>query len=292
MRRVFLLFLLILPVTVHAQDDPESVVLDAIARLSDGYTFTTETTTAQTFTTAEATEFSSFTGISAEGTVAPNGDHRLTLTTSVGESTDALAAEPIFTLERIGADEIIYVNFDIPDERATSQFDMIAPGWWRADDLLAQIDEEPIRIALQNLVNFPLIGDLPLDAAYILNVTEAEPDTIDGTAMRVFDLEMNALAVLIDETEDLPGQQFTNLIDDVRLLTASDLTLTYRLWIGADDGLLYRGESSARTYLPYLSSGNTNVGFDLDSESTLTFTLSDHGAAVEITPPDPANINE
>jgi hypothetical protein len=138
---------------------------------------------------------------------------------------------------------------------------------------------------------------IPFESAFnddtILSVKEAESETIGGINMRVFDVELDALRLLVTQ-QATNGQDIEQLLTESKdLLAASDLSTVYRLWISAEDGLIYRGKGEYRTFIPYGSSGSdSNLNLDFEGSGVSEFVVSKHGEAVNITPPDAATLNE
>src|SRR5690606_27850688 len=142
-----------------------------------------------------------------------------------------------------------YINLLIEDTPYAEELE-IEGGWWRYDDLLAQFDGI-MRAAIESQLSYRLPLTLFLDPQIITDVTELPSEVVDGVEMRVFQLELDALTVLLRQS---PGNvELEDVLDQLNLMAASDVSLNYRLWIGAEDGLIYKGDSEGRTYIPYLS---------------------------------------
>lgn len=215
----------------------------------------------------------------SEGLVNENGDSH----TTISVTTVRAAVEP-FQVERIIANGTVYVDLRIEDT-PYEQYWHIEPGWWRYDDLRAQYERETYSFRLDNLVQFPLPAQMPmLDADLITAVREGNQRTMDGQAMRVFDVDYNAPHFVRRQTPI--SSLLANVIDTGDLPAGSELHGSARLWIGSTDMQLYRVEGSSTVYLPFLTSDRgEDIPYDLRDTYNFVFSLSQHGQPAEITPP-------
>jgi hypothetical protein len=98
---------------------------------------------------------------------------------------------------------------------------------------------------------------------------------------------MNALEVLGDQSQLSGEKALEELLRNAAFISKIELNLTYRLWIGAEDGQLYQVTGESRTYLPYLTEEQEDgLSYDLETTSGAVFTISQHGAVDEITLPE------
>ena len=283
---LFILSLLYIPATLGQDDDPRDVVLQAMAKLADGYHYTLDWSLEQQFIGEDEDDsFAIYTTQLFEGDVAASGDYHVTLTVRAGETPETFGDSPTVEVEHLQIGDQLYLNLVDVDEIFGNMIEDIEPGWYRVDDLLAQFEElTPERIILQNLANIVLPAELPLTDDLIVVVREEEPTTVDGTEMRVFTVEVDALQILVNQMPANGVDSPLEIMKSIRFLQQSELSLVYTVWIGADDGLLYQGESVWRNFLPYLTEDEPGPPYDMEMVGMSTFAISQHGAidAIEL----------
>lgn len=279
-----------LSMTVAQDDETEAyaVIQQAIDGLDDGYAYTSEILVSQTFI-GEEEGFGTVTTQLTDGQIDADGNYHVLLSLQAGESSDTVDESAIIHIELLSVDGTPYVNFQNIAAAYPSIFGDLQDGWHSVADLQSIFYEDsPEQLVIRNLTAVTLPADLPLTEDMIVSVEEQEPITIDGMAMRVFDVETDALQVFIEQNSGVGSlsEQLTAIIESGDFLEQSEFTLTYTLWIGADDGLLYGGESTGYTNLAYRSSGRMDIPYDIVTDMTTEFTIADHGTVEAITLPE------
>ncbi len=273
---------LMLPGTLFAQTDDAArdVVLNAVQDTIalNGYHMKMKYNSLIQITQTDGLVTNTNTIQTFEGGVAQNGDRQFTRQTQTADTFENAMETPPFVVEQIVSGGVNYVNFQTAGTIYEDMLD-IQPGWWEYDHLVESVDSAVTTSVIQQFVQ----TETPLEAVFrdntVLAAAEVEPEVSDGVNLRVFDIELDALQLLLAESGDL--------------LAASEVTATYRLWIGADDGLVYRGKGEQRSVIPYATGGSdSDPDFDMDNSGTVEFSISQHGESVEITPPDADLLNE
>ncbi len=286
---LFILSLAPLQAVFSQDDDARDIVLQAMTNLADGYHYTLDWSLAQHFIGEDDDGFATYTMQSVTGDVTADGDYHVTMAIRAGETPESLADSPTVELEQVRLGDDLYLYLPDLNSLLDSGFDGLEPGWHRIDDLLANFEELSAEyIVVQNLSNIVLPADFPLTDDLIVSVTEQESATIDGVDLRVFAIEVDALTVLVNQTPAAPEDQLRLLRESPKFFAKSELSLTYTLWIGADDSLLYHGESVGRNFLPYLTEEAPGPPYDMELNSMAAFTISQHGAVAAIELPDGA----
>ena len=267
--------------------EPRDIVLQAMAKLADGYAYTLEVTIEQHFIGEDDKDsIDIYTTQTINGEVTANGDYHLDITIRAGDTLD-FSELPLFEMAHIRVNGELFLNLADIEATFGDMLSGIDPGWHNFNELLAAVgDSLPQKVVVQNLANAPRPTEFPLTDALIVSVKEEASTTIDDINMRVFEVEVDARQVML---EQMPGNTLDTvrmLLENMRFLNKSDLSLTYTLWVGAEDSLLYRGESAGRNFLPYLTEDAPGPSYDLDTSSTAAFTISQHGAVDEITLPE------
>lgn len=283
-----LLALLITAMPAAAQEDDAEArdfVLQAIANLTalPGYHFAYELRTETTFA-GEDDKTTTATITSVEGDALANGDNFVTISTATGESFNAAEATPPLHVERTVFNGNSALNFQIEDSVYADQLPF-EDGWQSYEDLSASLEGITEQITLDNINNAGLPTAFFVGDHLIESVTEAAPEEIDGIPMRVFDVELNALGLALERTlaENRPDLQ--SLFEELNVLAAGDLTATYRLWIGTEDGQIYQAIIHDESNFPYLSSGQEDTApFDITATTSIELIISQHGDVVEIEP--------
>lgn len=266
------------PAALAQEDEARAVIARAFALLDEShYAYMLSFETIQTLTDTAGDEYGTRQAYEIDGTA--NGTDfqdtiRLTVTPLEYED-DAQST----VLERIHVDDTLYVQLD---DLLAAQFDVEA-GWWSFDGLLDAIGSDSVRRAgTEQIVQIPRPLTLVVADDLITNVTELEAEEVDGEAVRVFDIELNALDMALAQAGGAAAEQ---LAANARLISQSELTANIRLRI-ADDGRLVSGESSTRTYLPFIAYGDVDdPDFDFDLHQTLQFALSAVDDRADIEPP-------
>lgn len=104
--------------------------------------------------------------------------------------------------------------------------------------------------------------------------------------MRVFEVKVDAQRVFLSQLSGSFEEQLTMMLEFADVFAKSEFELHYILWIGADDGLLYRGEVARYTYIPYLTEQSDGPPYDITNNSESTFAISGHGQTEAIQLPD------
>ncbi len=299
LRRLFpcLLFVLLAALPAAAQDatpestaessDARAFVLQAIANLNalSGYHFAYTTQTETSLSNAsEADTITTVTLTAAEGDALANGDNFTTIAIASAESLELAEATPRLHVERTVFNGKSALNFDLEDSVYESVFPF-TDGWQSYEDLSASVEGITTQVLLDNLNNTPIAADFLTFASLIETVTEAAPETVDGVSMRVFDLELNALGLIMQNTPAEQRAGLDDLLKNLDLLALSEQSASARLWIGSEDGQIYRGTIHSTNNVPYFSSGNEDqLPYDFASTYTSDFTISRHGEPIDIEP--------
>lgn len=291
-----LLILLFVALPAAAQNAPtessdaEAFVLQAIANLNalPGYHFAYESQNSSVFTEGEEVVISTFTITSVEGDALANGDNFVTISLASNDSMDSAKATPPLHVERTVFNGNSALNFQVED----TVYEQLLPfedGWKSYESLAEAADAITTQFVLDNVNNTFLPTAFFTDESLIDSVTEIAPEVIDGVNLRVFEVELNSLGLIIERTPQAQelglSYRLEGILESVDLLAASDLSASYRLWIGQDDQLIYQGMLQEAFYIPYLSSGyEDEVPYDMTTTTTIELTISQHGTAAEIEP--------
>ena len=267
-----------------AQDDAGEVIAQALALLGDAesYAYTVTMDTTQQITDESGEVFGVWQRYDIAGETSGADYHdTVTLTVVPLEAEDDAQTT---TLERVRVEETLYVQLaDLLAEQLG-----VDAGWWALDALLDTLGDDSVRrFSAEQLVQLPTPATLTIDADLIRGVEALADDEIDGVPVRVFDVEMKAVEIaLAQQAEGGFGDRLASYLENAALLQQSEFSLTYRLYVGADDGRLYRVESASRTTLPFLEFGGANdPDYDLDMSTTLTFDIRAYGEPVQIEAP-------
>jgi hypothetical protein len=102
----------------------------------------------------------------------------------------------------------------------------------------------------------------------------------------VFDVELKAVEMMMQESDASAAEQLLAFLEDAELLLRGEFSATVRLWIGTDDGRIYRAEMETRAYLPFLElSRGSNPNFNIETTSSARYDISGYGEPVEIEAP-------
>jgi hypothetical protein len=267
---------------------PQDTVLQAFEQLQEqDYTFTAETTLNAHYTDASEVTTPLISIALMSGYVQSNGNRQINLKQFSGEDlTDALVSRAMI-IDQIRLDGELYVNVGNIEYLA-----VIEPGWWRYDELTAQPEGETLKLRLDSFVNVPTPSEYQFDPEFITSVTEQEPETLNDVPMRVFDVEMDAQALTIAQLPGTDEEKQEQIAKNKDLIDATELSISYRLWIGAEDGLLYRGLVTSYTFYPYATLGGEDSGFppyDIEINSTVSFDITGYNVDQTITTPETLN---
>jgi len=260
------------------ESDNYDIVLEAVKALTEGYTYTHEVTTIQNFM-SEDEEFVSITVQSAEGEVDANENFYVSILYRGGESLESLEDSPSFTMQLSSVDDALYVDFGNIQDAYPTIFSNPIDGWQSVDDLLSTFPEDQTEaLIISNLTNITTPTNFPLTDSFISSIEEQDPEIIDGQSMRIFAVEIDARQVFLSQLPGSLEDKLNMMLESAGLFARSEFELGYTLWIGADDGLLYRGVSMGYSKLPYLTEQEENgLPYDLTNDYSSTFTISGHG---------------
>lgn len=287
---VIFVLLVALPMTLAQDVDTEAydVIQQAIDALGDGYAYSSNVTVSQTFI-GEQDGFGTVTSLLATGQVDADGNYHVMQSLQAGESSDTVDESSIFHIQLLSMDDTPYVRFENIAEAYPVILGDLEDGWHSVDELLSMVAEDSAeQLIIHSLTAITLPADLPLTGDMILSVEEQDPITMDGVDIRVFDVETDALQVFIEQNRGIGSleAQLEMILAGGSFLTESEFVLTYTLWIGADDGLWYGGQSTGHTKLAYRSSGQMDILYDIVTDMQSEFTITQHGTVEAITLPE------
>lgn len=263
--------------------------LDKLAAL-ESYHFHSDSTVVNEFIDAHEARNAGTTLFVTAGSVQADSDNHTTI--SISNVDKNPANDVTMEIERIVFEGTLYINisYDDPDYAAYGEALGYKSGWWRYDDLRASLSEN-LAAGLDIIIKRPLPSTSPaLRPDMIASVEERQPDTQDGQAMRVFDLRLDARRLMMEAYAESGTQQLREIFGSLEVLAAGTFHASARVWIGADDGQIYRVQASTKAVIPYLSSGHEDqMPYDLRQTEQVTLTLSEHGQLVEISAPSPLN---
>ena len=269
-----------------AQDDADArdVIAQALALLGEAetytYTLAMDTTNQLTDESGEVFGTQQLYEIAGE---ASGEDHHDTIRLNA-IPLEAEGDRQTATLERIQVGETRYVQLD---DLMAEQLGVDA-GWWALDDLLETLGDDSVRrFSAEQIAQLPTPATLVIENDLIRSVEELEGDEIYGVPVRVFDIEMKAVELALAQQADADAvETLVSYLENAALLLQSEISFTYRLYIGAEDGRLYRAESASRTYLPFLEAGGaSSLAYNVDTITALTFDIRAYDAPVEIEAP-------
>lgn len=287
-----LLLVLLAALPTSAQDateqaaDAETFVLEAIASFTalPGYHFAYEIQNVTTVIQDGEVYLTTVTLVSAEGDALADGDSFVTISLASSDSLEAAEATPPLHVERTIFQGKSALNFQLED----SVYEDLIPfeeGWQSYEDHATSVEGMSTQVVLDNFNNMQLPVAFFADESLIQSVTELEPEVVDGVDMRVFQVEIDALAFTLERTPAESRGDLESFFQNLELLAASELSASHRLWIGADDGQIYQGVIDYATDILYESSGfEEGPPYDLTTSTLTTFTIAAHGEAVDIEP--------
>jgi hypothetical protein len=296
---IVLLLLCLIPLasTLHAQDDPQSVISAALADFAalESYRFEAETSLNQdnTFGTASA---STQTAQVIAGEMAGNAtraDFAVTQTIDTGEPITWTV-----NVDRVAVDDAIYLRFrDLEITQEVSSEAFALPEGWFISEPLPQ-DMAILTSSQMGLLMFidgyrsapvvPPIVSYPLDDQTVRSVEQLPDEEIDGQSMRVYEVSFNAFGLYITHTREEWDATFLNFetsgIDIARFFVEGGLQVRGRFWIDGD-GRLAQVEQQIRLEVrPGMIEGQDDYGFINDSRVQVAF--SDYNMPLEIMPPE------
>jgi hypothetical protein len=285
-------------VSAQADDDARKTVLGAVQATNalDGFHLKMKGNYQSIITQPDGFVTNTYTIQTIEGDVGQDGDRQFTRQLQSADTFENAAKADPLVIEQVISDGTTYVNFQTENEAITSMLNIQA-GWWEYDKLVESSESAVVATLIKQYSQ----SDIPLDTLFrdeiLLTVTELVSEMQNGISLRVFDMELDAVQLALEATLEqnavAEADQEQVLADKQDLFDASELTATYRLWIGADDGLVHRGRGDQRTFIPFSTAGGEDdPNFDIDANWTAEFSITQHGEAVAITPPDPATLNE
>ncbi len=279
-----------LSVSVTFSQDTDSDAMDmvrgAFEALADGYTYSQEVTTSQQFV-GENDRFDSISIQSSDGEVDADKNFYVSLLYRGGETLESIADSPIFTIQHLFLDETYYVDLGNIADAYPTIFSDGKEGWQSVDNLLSTFPEGDVEeLVINSLTNITLPAELPLTDSLILSIEEQDSELVDGQSMRVFVAEIDAERVFLSRLWGSFEEQLIMILEFADVFAKSEFELHYTLWIGEDDGLLYAGESEGYTYIPYLTEQANGQPYDITTDYSSTFTISEHGQTDAIQLPD------
>lgn len=282
--------LMLLSLSTVTSQDADTAALDAIQHaldsLADGYAYTIETTITQQYAAEEADSFGTYVLEVADGRVDSNKNYHVMRSFRGGETEASLDESPTFTMQLLALDSILYVQFENISEIYPTIFSDIDNNWHIMDDLIAPYEDNTAeQLIIKNLTHITLLTDFPLTDNLIQSIEEHEPTTMAGQDVRVLEVEVDARQVFIAQNSGTL-EQIQMLLEAADFMTKSEFTLTFTLWIGADDGLLYGGESVGYTNLPYFTEEQDGPPYDITIDSMSVFMITAHGTGEAITLPE------
>jgi hypothetical protein len=240
-------------------------------------------------------------------------------TNSIGETSTSTALMA-FSAEFNLADGTLYERFELPTEYGLST---LLSGQWIAlshDEYWAALKNEyglnamGLQLGLTRALNPREQGGYtvnglptgPLPDAALIDIQELDSAALDGQSMRVFELTLDPLYWMVEGMKASPLTNADPTADlDAATIQALRAWLRERvndrqtIWIGADDHLIHRIETSSvgsyntgdmREDIPALAEGeawSTQV-LTITFDNTNTVTFSAFGVPVEIAAPDDA----
>lgn len=275
-----------------AQDDEteaRAIITSAYEQLADAsyhYAITMDTANNITDADGETSGVQQVYEIEGEAVGADYTDTMTLTVTPLENEADTQSTR----LARTRVDDAFYVELS----GLLAQQLGVADGWWLLDDLLTEIGDDNVQsFAAQQFEGIPTPLATALEDDLIRSVTEAEPEDIDGVAVRVFEVEMKAIEMMTSEVDGTAAEQITAFLENLPLVMQSEISIVYRIAIGAEDGQLYRIESEAYTSLPFIEFGGSNdPEFDIENSSTVTIDIDYANAPTDIVIPVNINISE
>jgi hypothetical protein len=270
--------------------DAKLLVLDAFhALLTDSYHYESKSQVVITYSDGAGKSESIATVTAADGVVAPKGDNDITLASANGATVEAAQSGPHAQMERIVLDGVTYVSVSDNLKKQVPQITADA-GWYRLDDLLAKLDAPALKQGVQSLAEIALPSKLAVPDSVITDVAEDGGETVDGVETRVFDVQIDSLALMMQQATASPLERLETLYKNRRLYSAGTFVYTARVWIDMATGRALKLHVESRVALPYVSVarqfGLSGLpAYDVDMTLVSDVTLSQWGEPVEIKAP-------
>lgn len=282
---VLLMLAFVLPVTAQDDDsEAREIIANAYAQLADArYSYTLTMDSGNVIVDSEGERFGVQQTYEIEGeAVGADFADTMTLTVTPLENEDDVQTGQ---LARVRVGDRFYVR---PGTLLAQQLG-VADAWWLMQDLLDEIGGDSVQsFAAQQLEGIPTPLATALDDALIRSVTELEPGDINGVAVRVFEVEMKAVEMATAAFEGTIAERVNTFLEALPLMLQSELSIVYRLYIGADDGQLYRSESEAFIYLPFIEyGGSSDPDYDIENTGIVTIDIDYTDAPETIDAPTP-----
>lgn len=264
--------------------DVRVVIAEALAQLAEAgsYTYTGQMDTTLRLTDESGAAFGTLQTYVIDGETRGADFHdTITMTVTPLESE---ADTQTTMLERVQAGDTLYVRLD--DLLAESL--SVEPGWWRLDDLLDDLGDDSVRrTGAERLRTLPRPAVLTLEEPMIRSMEALPDETINGVPVRVFAVEMKAVEMaLAEQGEAGLAEALESFLENAELVLKSDIHLTYRFYVGVEDGRLYRVENESRSYLPFLEVANSSgPDYNVDTVTSLTFDIDAYEVPVTVAAP-------
>lgn len=269
-----------LPVFSQSDEDAEAFVLDALEQLNEtSYHFVMENSQSTELTPEEGDPETTAITYMLEGDYAANGDQQVTIEAQTASGDEAVT----FMFERIVVGDTVYLNIPESEFLQTGN-DAPEPGWTEID-ITGEMPDTGIEVAFRNIATLTTPADL-IPVEHIESVTELALVSIDGVDMRLFEIQVDEQAAAFDQMLGTLEERLEAWAREREVYAAGEVAHRYRVWIGADNGQVYRGEADGLTVLPYLSADiESGPRWDYRSEIRITFEISNIGIDVEIEAP-------
>ncbi len=272
---------------MFGQDTDDSaaraIVQQAIDRLEDGYRFTWQQTTDQRALQNEAITNEAYSSYRVEGQIAANRDYDVQIAVTSGTTAESIQDTPPLVSELLSYSGVEYLTMQTAGTRYETTFPDVAPGWHNRADLLSALSDPTQKAAVEYATTFRRFKDIPY-TDMISSVVEQAPETLEGVDMRVFEVQMDALAMLKLQYTSKEGQQFFE--EQADALEQGESSLGYTFWIGAEDGFLYQTVLDGHYRWPYQGDGVPAGLYEIEILMKGEQRIWDHGTVAEIDLPD------
>jgi|GEM_PF-3219443 len=278
---IAILFVLTASGLISAQDSEDNIdfVLDAFNKLSDGYTYTAETTAIQIFT-SEDDSFNSTFLESVDGQVDADENYYISRVLDPNGTTDVPENTASLFLDHLLLDETLYLRIGVTNNTSKEFMPLLTDEWQSLTALVEPFEEMSIeRLTIENIARIQLPSEAILRASLIDSIEELPSETVDEIEMRVFELEMDAFAIFVAQSPVSPIDLAELLLDSGDFLEESEFQLTHTIWIGAEDGNIHQWETEGYNLQPYLTTKTDNLPYDIENEFSGIYIFSNHGEA-------------
>ena len=185
-------------------------------------------------------------------------------------------------LEMTVYDGIFYMRYGTPMQG-------LPEGWFEANTLFPSLGMGEI-VDFNALTKYMggALANYPVNKDTVASITELDPEKLDGVGTRVFEMEWN-LQNLFSDT-DLTGMvDLSSLgidMEDYWQQFADKSTMSQRIWIGLESGLILKVEQQADTTgLEFTDLAGVPGTLEMDQVVASTATYSNFGEPVEIEKP-------